>query len=652
MKIVNIALDEQKLSKCVASCNIRMLSKIWQDMHNLIYWWMGYPTLDRIMDIASKHPYLKEYIDFDIIFKRVEGVVFDTDNKKLTFGVQLEEYVPEIIVVRDAFREAFIHIPNGIEKTEAWLYPIALDAGADADIEALIYFACKGELLVDSDVVKEKWFNAICIEIEHDSLYNKDDTIIIERAKKKLIPLSEAAELRSFTGGLPYFFSYRDEEEDFIDASFFRGVEWLGIKGFEPWVQSLSENITVAYQGGVDPIQSAWSFFYICRSDLLLRKTKRIGLEAYLYGLTVGTIESDKPWRTHWVNETKDSKDLVVIDYLPNASIIVFAWERIQPSGINQKVYDDAILLLYQTQLLSGAWPLKSNDTEGCIFSTCFAIYALTIAKPDGWSSAVRKARGWLLTQQNELGCWYVEGGPAVMINTLCLEAIRLSEGRNDVSFRISDVNGTQRTRMQASSNLHSNKTIIFCEGDPGGKRNRNFDEECYKRIFSQEFPNFVFCSFGSCNDIETDKSDIIGIISKINPYHKILRLVDRDDRSKEEIDELNSKGIRVLSLRHLEAYLLDDEIIAKLCILSNKDEKLSEALALKNEAVNRSVQRGNPIDDIKSASGEIFTAIRRLLCLSKCGNDTFSFLRDTMTPLVTPETNTYCLLKKDIFGD
>jgi hypothetical protein len=69
-----------------------------------------------------------------------------------------------------------------------------------------------------------------------------------------------------------------------------------------------------------------------------------------------------------------------------------------------------------------------------------------------------------------------------------------------------------------------------------------------------------------------------------------------------------------------------------------------------KNAALHESVARGNAADDLKSASGKIFTELKRILNLNQCGNNKCAFIRDTMTPLVTEETNIYKQLEKEIF--
>ena len=69
-----------------------------------------------------------------------------------------------------------------------------------------------------------------------------------------------------------------------------------------------------------------------------------------------------------------------------------------------------------------------------------------------------------------------------------------------------------------------------------------------------------------------------------------------------------------------------------------------------KRQAIEESKRRGNPEDDIKSASGKIYTELKRILSLRQCGNKKDSFLRDTITPLITEDTQVYRELESEIF--
>lgn len=191
---------------------------------------------------------------------------------------------------------------------------------------------------------------------------------------------------------------------------------------------------------------------------------------------------------------------------------------------------------------------------------------------------------------------------------------------------------------------------IVFCEGSTRGRIRKDFDAQCYSNIFSKTYPNVVFYSLGSCNDIENDKLKVINLTRAVAPSAEIIRIVDRDDRSEQEIRELKEKNIKVLERRHLESYLLDDEIIKKWCVTAGKKDLQDSAISIKTQAVAASVERQNPPDDIKSASNEIATNIKKLLELTACGNNGETIIRDTITPLITPDTNVYRELENTIF--
>ena len=72
--------------------------------------------------------------------------------------------------------------------------------------------------------------------------------------------------------------------------------------------------------------------------------------------------------------------------------------------------------------------------------------------------------------------------------------------------------------------------------------------------------------------------------------------------------------------------------------------------MAAKQKAIEDSINRGNPSDDIKSASGNIFTEIKKNLTLTRCGNNKCAFLRDTMATLVTEDTYIFKELEQEIF--
>ncbi len=195
-------------------------------------------------------------------------------------------------------------------------------------------------------------------------------------------------------------------------------------------------------------------------------------------------------------------------------------------------------------------------------------------------------------------------------------------------------------------------RTIVFCEGSQKGGTNSKFDQEVYSKIFQHEMPEVSFISIGSCSELEDPDNVSIRIVKELLKNSRIIKLVDRDDKSDQEVKSCQDDGIMVLNRRHLECYLLDDELIKKLCQEKGLPEKELECLAVKKQAIENSVQqRNNPPDDIKSASGEICNSLKRILGLTQCGNKTHTFLRDTMAPLLTPDMELYKELKQCIFG-
>jgi predicted ATPase len=199
-------------------------------------------------------------------------------------------------------------------------------------------------------------------------------------------------------------------------------------------------------------------------------------------------------------------------------------------------------------------------------------------------------------------------------------------------------------------SQLIAPKRIVFCEGTSQGRKYRDFDAQIYSRILGNKYHDTKFISIGSSSAIENIENQSVKIVSNILKSSDILKFIDRDDKSPQEIEELAQRGIKTSKRRHIECYLLDDQIITKLCTEVNKPELLADCLQAKLTAIQDSVNRGNPADDIKSASGQIFTELKRILSLTQCGNNKCAFLRDTLTPLVTEDTTIYKELENEIF--
>lgn len=96
-------------------------------------------------------------------------------------------------------------------------------------------------------------------------------------------------------------------------------------------------------------------------------------------------------------------------------------------------------------------------------------------------------------------------------------------------------------------------KVIVFCEGSQSGKTRKDFDKTIFETIFGDSHPEAFFISAGSCSDIENIEKHG-EIIKTLLKNTKIIKVVDRDDRTDTEISELNKKGIKVLKERNLVA--------------------------------------------------------------------------------------------------
>lgn len=202
-------------------------------------------------------------------------------------------------------------------------------------------------------------------------------------------------------------------------------------------------------------------------------------------------------------------------------------------------------------------------------------------------------------------------------------------------------------------SELVAPRQVVICEGAPnvsGSGKNAGMDAECYDRIFEGEFPDTRFLSAGDAGSVKTDRLALMEAIKALVDGSKVVRVVDRDDRSPEEIEELARAGVRVLSRRNLECYLFDDEVLRALCGSVGKAEKADALVADKEDAVKRAVvERGAAPDNLKAAAGEIYNAAKARLQLVGRGSDAKSFMRGTLAALVRSDMRVYQDLRRDI---
>lgn len=198
-------------------------------------------------------------------------------------------------------------------------------------------------------------------------------------------------------------------------------------------------------------------------------------------------------------------------------------------------------------------------------------------------------------------------------------------------------------------SNRIAPEVVIVCEGSVLGNRRKDFDAEIYNHILGAHTPGILFVSGGSAQQVGDVAESVRAALQRILPTARFLALADRDDRSEAEVKDWESGGNLVLPERNIESYLLAEDVIEALVKCEGKEHLLAEALEIRAGAISSSVDRGKPSDDYKSAAGEIYTNLKHLLDLTRPGNTTEAFMRDTLAPLITPDMPTYRNLKAAI---
>lgn len=200
---------------------------------------------------------------------------------------------------------------------------------------------------------------------------------------------------------------------------------------------------------------------------------------------------------------------------------------------------------------------------------------------------------------------------------------------------------------------LVSPREVVMCEGRPGASKGKNadFDAKCYRTIFHPQFPDTDFLSVGNSDDASNDTLGLGVALQTLTPGTKIIRLIDRDLRTDEEIDLAGKQGVQVLSRRHIESFLYDDEVLTALCHQYGRSDLVSEILSLKQDAIKAATTRGKDADDIKAAAGDIYNGVRTKLNIRQPGSNQYAFATAMLAPLIRPGMSVYDELRKCIFA-
>ncbi len=200
---------------------------------------------------------------------------------------------------------------------------------------------------------------------------------------------------------------------------------------------------------------------------------------------------------------------------------------------------------------------------------------------------------------------------------------------------------------------------VVLCEGKPASTSRVSataagrgeFDARCYRVIFADEFADTDFISVGNSHAVNADQVKLGLSIQTLVSGTTIIRVVDRDHLNEDEVAEHLAAGVRVLSRRHIESFLLDDEVIAALCASLGRDDLTAAAIAERDKAIRTSVEQGRDADDYKSMAGDCYTRLRKLLELRGSGSTWEAFATGTLAPLIKPSLNVYRHLRRDIFA-
>ena len=187
----------------------------------------------------------------------------------------------------------------------------------------------------------------------------------------------------------------------------------------------------------------------------------------------------------------------------------------------------------------------------------------------------------------------------------------------------------------------------VFCEGE-------GFDEDCYTNIFKNQYPYIHFSSLGARENVVKSVTAANLAIGKIAESVNVIGIVDRDQATDDEIERETAKGIRTLSRKSIESYLLDDEVLTKLCEEHGKQDKIQDLLTAKTEALNKRtiVAKSKTHDDLKPIAQDMHNAAKGIIDSVPLGNKKESFLIDILAKLIQPGMVVYEELHKDIFGE
>lgn len=208
-------------------------------------------------------------------------------------------------------------------------------------------------------------------------------------------------------------------------------------------------------------------------------------------------------------------------------------------------------------------------------------------------------------------------------------------------------------TALDDMAELVGPRRVVLCEGGnpQGGADAEGFDARCYRAIFGESHPDTEFISVGNADAVRHDHLGVGRAVTIVTPAAEVVRVIDRDNRSDDEVNRRREEGTRVLSKRSIEGYLLADEILTSFCEQLGKPDRAGDMIAVRDDALKEAVGQGKPPDDFKSAGGAVHVFVKKELGEWGLGSDARSFMVEQLAPLISPGTQTHADLSYDIFG-
>jgi len=407
------------------------LCRVFMELNFRLRTWIGAPTAEGL-DWFKTIPRLKELVDIDALKSRLPKRK-PTPSRDIFKGPHINERFPEFAAIRDQCVSEISKSPAAaLTKSEAWLRAAAANA-TDADLESVVYCASRGRRdALTADQIRKDWHHHICALIARQPNIAPDTAA---RAERQEITLEEAKTILSLDNliGVQTFWGFRDEEQIFVGATMLRTADWMQIGGFEAWWREAVDELSLGAQGSGSTAGGAYSLFYWCRSDLAIFLAARPGLEGWLWALRNGQHKRDEPWKLYDF-EQKPPRERT---FLPIAASLVFCWNRIRPSALDDTVMKTAAQVVLECQRADGAWSRYSDEPKPCVHMTAMAIHAISLQRPNGWESAASRAAAWLEGERHAMGYWHLGHGSAIMVTVLALDALSLARRENKATFRL-----------------------------------------------------------------------------------------------------------------------------------------------------------------------------------------------------------------------